>query len=189
MGTASFSCQCGTVNGAVSNATPAQGNHVCCFCASCRAAALYCGADIAPTDGVALFQVMPEQITLTAGQDQISPFAFGPRNLLRWRAECCGVQLFSSPRNPKMPLVGVIAERLDDPGLIGPVKSRAFVPKKDGKTGHENTPALLRVIGRMLLTRLSGRWRQTPLFDVDSLTPVKPVILISKTEKATLLGR
>ncbi len=189
MPTLPFDCHCGTVQGSVSAATPQGGNRAVCFCQSCRAGALYCGADDPKSDGVDLFQVMSHQITITAGHDQLRPFSFGPRNLLRWKACCCGVQMFSTPRSPKMALVGLVTARLADAGPIGAVKSRAFVPKGGGKTAHENLPALIKVAGRMLLTRMAGRWQETPLFDTETLQPIAAVTQISRQERQAILAQ
>ena len=186
---APFRCACGAVKGVLHNATPTGGNHVVCYCGSCRAGALYCGENDPGADGVALFQTTPDNITFIQGKELISPFAFGPRNLLRWKATCCGSFLFSTPRNPKVPLVGLFTQRLEDPSVIGPVKSRAFVPQPGStKTKHENLPALLRVFGRIAAARLSGRWRKTALFDTTTEQPIAPITLVSKAEKKALLA-
>ena len=186
---APFRCACGAVKGVLHHATSDGGNHVVCFCDSCRAGALYCGENDPAPEGLALFQTTPDNITFSQGQDLIAPFAFVPRNLLRWKATCCGSFLFSTPRNPKLALVGLYINRPEDPSVIGPVKSRAFVPQPGGKKAkHENLPALLRVFGRILAARISGRWRNTALFDPQSGQPIAPVVLVSKKDKKALLA-
>lgn len=187
MTTVPFSCSCKTVKGTVANATPRAGNHLACFCASCRAGALYCGADDPLADGVQLFQTTADQITITDGIDRVIPFSFGPRNLLRWKADCCGVQICSSPRNPGISFVGMITDRLDNHDTIGPVNSRAFVPQKDGTTKNENFGGFLRVLAFTILKRFTGGWRNTPLFDAETKQPIAPVILVSRAEKTALL--
>ena len=183
-----FSCSCGKVKGKLANATPRGGNHALCFCASCRAGALYCGADDPITDGVELFQTTADQITIETGRDLLVPFSFGSKNLLRWKADCCGVQICSSPRNPGIPFVGIVTDRLENLDTIGPVVSRGFVPQADGKTKNEKLGGLLRVLAFALGKRFTGAWRKTPFFDPDTKQPIAPVVLISREEKKALLN-
>ena len=189
MAEVTFSCACGQLNGTLSGAEPSGGNHCRCLCDSCRAGAVYCNTPALAEGGLALFLTTPDRIRITSGQDQLGPFAFGPKNIIRWQAKCCGVQLFSTPANPKTPMTSISTARLSDPNVIGPVRSRAFVPQPNGKTKHENIPAFVGTVARVLLARFTGRWKKTPFFDTVTLEPSAPVTLISKEDKRDLLAR
>lgn len=184
-----FSCICGSVKGMLAHATAQGGNHIVCFCQSCRAAHIYCGGDDPAPEPVDLFQTTGDNITITQGQDNLVPFAFGPKNLLRWKATCCGAQFFSTPRNPAISIVGVVTARLETKETIGPIRSRAFVPKDDGKVGHEKIGGFVKMVARALGKRLSGGWKKTPLFDPNTKLPIAEVLLISREEKRALLNQ
>lgn len=183
-----FSCACGSVKGNLSHATPQGGNHIACFCASCRAALVYCGETDPKPELADLFQTTGDNIKVTQGMEHLVPFAFGPKNLLRWKAKCCGVQICSTPRNPAISIVGLVTDRLETKETIGPVHSRAFVPKANGKVGHEKIGGFVKMIGRAIAKRLNGGWKQTPLFDPNTKLPIADVVLISHDEKNALLG-
>ncbi|MEP5729137.1 MAG: DUF6151 family protein [Sulfitobacter sp.] len=185
---APFSCSCGKIKGTLAHATPKGGNHLLCHCSSCRAGALYCNVPLAPGQPVDLFQTLPENVTLSCGQDQLEPFSFGAKNLLRWKAKCCGVQVFSSQRSPKLPVIALVTERLENPEVIGPILSEAFVPKPGGKAGHKNVMAFVKVFGRAIGARLSGRWRQTPLFNAPDFEPIAAITQISSQDRKALLA-
>ena len=183
---AAFSCHCGKVRGTLETNHGKDGNHVRCFCQSCRAGQLYCGGDDPETSGVALFQSTPDRLTFERGQDLLAVFSFGPRNILRWQAACCKAPLFTTLRTPKFALAALMIDRLEEPHIIGPERSRAFVP--DGKgTHHEGKFALFGgTLWRALKARISGKWKATPFFDLSTGHPVAPVKLVSREERKAL---
>ncbi len=181
-----FSCTCKTIQGHLHN-VPARGIHLVCYCDSCRAAAQHAGDP--PQEGapVDLYLTQPENITITAGRDQLKPFAFSPNGIVRWQAGCCGGQLFSTQPNPKTAFMSLRIDKLVTPAAVGPVVSKAFVPANNGKTRHEGKGALFRLIIGSIRARVSGNWRKNPLYDAASGDPIVPVTLISKAEKTALL--
>lgn len=184
-----FSCSCGEISGTVHKVAPNKGNHVRCFCASCRAGAVYCGAADPGDKGVTLFQTTPDKVTFDRGHDKLAVFSFGPRNLLRWRAGCCGDALFTSLRNPKFALLAIMTNRLQNTTAIGPVKSQAFVPTANGKHRHDGALAIFGGTGwRALKAFVTGRWKQTPLFDAETLEPVAKPVVVSKSDRKALLA-
>lgn len=187
MGTAAFSCSCGKVKGRVT-ATPEKGAHLECFCASCRAGANYCGAHQQADAPLDLYLTPPQHVQVSQGLDQLAPFAFSPKGILRWKTKCCGVQMFSSQPNPKTAFMSITAQRFENKADLGPVVVKSFVPKANGKTKHIGIWPLVRLVMRALGASASGKWRQTPLYDVKTLKPIAPVTLISKEEKAALLA-
>ena len=184
-----FSCRCGQVKGTLHDASPGSGNHVRCFCSSCRAAMIHTGDPDPGDQGVTLFQTTPDKISFQQGQDGLAVFSFGPQNILRWQASCCDAALFTTLRTPKVPLAALITNRLANTTAIGPVKSQAFVPQPDGTSKHQNKIALFGgVLWRSLIARLTGRWKATPFFDTATLRPVAPVTVLDQKTRADLLG-
>ena len=182
-----FSCACGEIRGTLHGASPTSGNHVRCYCAYCRAAVLYTTGNDPGTAGVDLYQTTPDKISFRQGRGKLSVFSFSPRSLLRWRASCCGVAMFTMLPTPKFPLVGMMTNLLEDRSAIGPVAMEAFVPQPNGKSRHSS---ILRLYGgtlwRAIRARLSGRWRQTHFFDIATGEPVAKVHVVTQAERATL---
>lgn len=173
----------------VRNATPATGSHAECFCEGCRAGELYTGApDPAPAP-VGIFQTSPHQLDIIKGHEHLAVFSFGPKNLLRWHASCCGSPLFNSMRNPKVSFVGMRTNLFADTTALGPVITQSYIPAPNGKTRHEGIYGLIwQAVLRIAKNRITGRWKQTPLFDVVSDSPVAPVTLVSKADRRALLA-
>ncbi|MGJ8594566.1 DUF6151 family protein [Sulfitobacter sp.] len=182
-----FSCSCGEIKGTLHHVTPRNGNHVRCYCAACRAAVLYTTGEDVGTNGVDLYQTTPDRISFQQGRSNLGVFSFSPKKLLRFRAMCCGVQMFTMLPTPKFALAGVMTNLLEDKTAIGPVAMEAFVPQPDGSTKHSST---LRLYGgtmwRALVARISGRWKQTSFFDITTGKPVAEVYLLPKEERANL---
>lgn len=184
-----FQCSCGALKGEVHDASPATGTHAECFCSSCRAGEVYAGAVDPASDPVGIFQTSPHRMQITSGAENLAVFSFGPKNLLRWHASCCGSPLFNTPRNPKVSFVGIRTNRLSDTSVLGPVVGQAFMRTANGKTKHKGLrklviDALIRIAGN----RFSGRWKETPLFDVEAAVPVADVTLVSWAARKALLA-
>lgn len=182
-----FGCACGKIKGTL-HAPQKRGIHLVCHCESCRAGALHCGDTLAKDQPVDLYLTQPENVTISNGLDMLEPFAFSPNGIIRWKAACCGVQMFSSQPSPKTAFMSVRADRFEDPQGLGPVVCRSFIPKGNGKTKHEGIGALMKLIAGSVGARLTGKWRKTPLYNIDTLKPIKPVELISKEDKHALLA-
>ena len=185
-----FSCKCGTLKGTLRGAHPRSGTHAECFCADCRAAEIHLGQPDPAPNPVGIFQTTPDRIQLDAGHDKLAVFSFGEKNLLRWYASCCGAPLFNTMRTPKFAFVGIRTNRLDDTGPLGPIVGRGFIPVKGGKPKHEGLSYLiLGMATRVIGARLSGRWKQTPFFDTNTLTPVRDIQVLPKDTRASLLPK
>ena len=188
MADVAFSCACGGLTGSIIDASPKTGSHAVCFCTSCRAGEVYSGAPDPAPDPIGVFQTSPHRINITSGQDQLAPFSFGPKNLLRWQAKCCGTAIFNTPRNPGLSFVAIRTTCLEETSTIGPVRSKGFIPTQDGKQRNEGLYALIfNAMCRMIGKRLSGRWKDTPFFDIETRRPIAPVTLVSKEERRALL--
>lgn len=183
-----FSCDCGAIRGTV-GAMPDQGLHLVCYCDSCRAGARYCGNDLAANAPLDLYLTPAQHIKVTSGRDHLAPFAFSPNGIIRWKTSCCGVQMFSTQPHPRNAFMSVVTARLAEPSTAGPVRTKTFVPVAGGKAKHEGKGGLLALVFRMLGARLSGKWRQTALFDAETGKPIAPLTLISREEKAALLAK
>lgn len=195
-----FSCRCGTIQGTLRGASRRSGTHVHCHCTDCRAAEMH-AADMNTTEmdrgnsdpapgPVSLFQVPPDRIQIDQGHDRIAVFSFGQTNILRWYAGCCGSILCNTLRNPKIAFASIRTDLLSDPDVVGPPVVEAFLPATPGKSRHRGMGRFVwQAFGRIAGARLSGKWRDTPLFDPETLAPIAQVTLVSPQDRKALLDR
>ncbi|MEH6521009.1 DUF6151 family protein [Sulfitobacter sp.] len=182
-----FSCQCGEMKGTLHGATPSSGNHLRCYCSACRAAVLYTTGKDVEDRGVELYQTTPDKISFQQGQNNLEVFSFTPERLLRFRASCCGVQMFTTLAKPKIAMAAIMTDLLHDKTAIGPIASQSFIPQADGTSKHSS---ILRLFGgtiwRALVARVTGRWKQTPFFDIETGKPIKAVYVPTSEERKSL---
>lgn len=182
-----FSCTCKTLRGTLIGVGPRNGNRTDCYCHDCRVAEIYARQPDPAPGPVGLFQTTPDRIRFDAGADQLAVFSFSQTGVLRWHAKCCGAPLFNTLRRPRIAFAAILTNRLQDDGPLGPVKTRAFVRKANGKRGHQGLGAsLFSLIANAAPAALTGRWKQTPFFDVQTGQPVRPVHVVSADERAAL---
>lgn len=181
-----FSCACGHLAGQISAEAQKSGLRILCFCPDCRANELF-HQQQDPTAGVDLFQMAPHGITLTKGADQLRLMRLGPKGLFRWYAGCCGTPIANTLAKPQLAFVGLRSDLFDDKNALGKVRARSHVIRP-GKP-PQNQGMMRMVIGifsRMITARVSGLWRQTPFFDVETGEPVAMPEVLSKEERGRL---
>jgi hypothetical protein len=136
---------------------------------------------------VDLFQTSPDTIHVDTGIGQLAILRLSPNGPLRWYAACCKTPLFNTLSRPGLPFATVMVARLETPDCLGPVIAESFVPQPGGPPKHRNGGRMAwGIMRRMIASRLSGRWKQTPFFDLETGEPVVPIHLISKEDRAAL---
>ena len=185
-----FSCTCGALTGHIANLSPESAVHALCFCPDCRAAEVYLGQPDPGTGGVDLAQLNPSDISIDTGQEHLALLRLYPTGLFRWYAACCNTPLFNTVTTPKVRLASIRTQRLDEPNRVGPVRSRAFVTKPNGKRKHEHVMRLVWPLAvRSLAGLITGEWRDTPFFDPTTRQPVcEPKVLTREERRALGLG-
>ncbi|WP_293573465.1 DUF6151 family protein [Phaeobacter sp.] len=183
-----FSCNCGDLCGHLTPEAQRAGTRIECFCPDCRAAELHFQQPDPAPGAVDLFQTTPDGIHITKGAENLRLMRLSPRGLMRWYAGCCGAPIANTLAKPGLPFVGLRSDRFADPAALGKIKARAFVPQP-GKAPRTYGGArmALALLSRMITVRMSGRWRETPFFDVETGTPVAEAEVISKEARAALL--
>lgn len=183
-----FSCHCGQVEGQLE--PPADGTHAVCFCNDCRAAVWHLNGEDPGKNGVGYYQTTPDRVTFAQGQDKLGLMTLRKGGLFRWHAICCNAPLFITASRPGIAFASILVDRLADKAALGPVVTRAFVPKRNGKRGHEGIGRfLIGMLGRTVPARLSGRWKQTPFFDIATGLPAAtPRALSQREQRAAGLG-
>lgn len=158
-----------------------------CHCQDCRAAEMYLGQPDPVPSGVDLFQTTPDAIQLENSTKGMSVLRLGPKGPLRWYATCCKAPMFNTLSRAGIPFSTVLVARLSEPTRLGPIIARAFVPQPGGAPNHKGAGRMVwRMVSNMAAARLSGRWRQTPFFDLSTGSPTAPVHLLTKEERIGL---
>jgi hypothetical protein len=118
------------------------------------------------------------------------------RGLLRWYADCCNTPIANTPRNPKIPYVGLVHSCLDEGPL--PIdaafgRRRLAANTKSARNVVRSTPVASAIgVGRLMLSllgaRLSGGYKDNPVFEPVTSTPVRAVRVLSATERQRAYG-
>ncbi|AZV78803.1 hypothetical protein EBB79_13600 [Parasedimentitalea marina] len=181
----SFACDCGALQGHVTAHGIKTGTRAVCFCADCRAAELYHGQSDPAPGPVDLFQMSPEDVVITKGAEHLRLMRLSPKGLMRWYAGCCGTPFANTLAKPTLPFAGLRADLFADKDALGKIRARGFIPQP-GKPSKTKGAAgmVLGIFKRMATSRLSGQWRQTPFFDIETGEPVSEPKILSKEERA-----
>ncbi|GFE65902.1 hypothetical protein KIN_29760 [Litoreibacter roseus] len=87
---------------------------------------------------------------------------------------------------PRMAFASIQSQRLDDPSVLGRIKSEGFVRKADGRQVHKGMGHLLTgLLSRAAAANLTGTWRKSPFFGEDG-KPAKPIKQLTKEDVAHL---
>jgi hypothetical protein len=187
-------CRCGTLKGYVS--PPDMACRAVCYCKDCQAFAHFLER---PDDrvlnelgGTELVATLPRHVHFTQGLEALVCMSLSDKGLLRWYASCCNTPVGNTPRDFKMPYVGLIHSCLAkrDPSLqdsFGPV--RAVLLTKSAKGKVKSTPirslvALLAIMKSVMAARISGSYKSNPFFVGDSGIPIKQPRVLTKVERA-----
>ncbi|UWQ93288.1 hypothetical protein K3727_06280 [Rhodobacteraceae bacterium M382] len=182
-----FSCTCGEVRGVVDITALRDGAHIACFCPDCRAGELFFDQPDPAPGPVALFQTAPDRLTFLRGQDKLGLMRLGPNGLFRWYATCCNTPIGNTLKTHKLPFVGIPVARFAAPERLGPVQAQGFIVTSDGKKRHKGAGRMVwRMFSRFLSAWMSGRWRNTPFFDVETGKPVAKAKIPTREERAAL---
>jgi len=186
-------CRCGLLQGQVRIARSAV--RALCYCRDCQAYARFLGGDLLdPAGGTEVVAMPAGSVRLEAGLDSLACLSLGPRGILRWHARCCGTPIANTPRDARVPYAGVVQACLGDEASrrasFGPV--RVSVNRRSARGNPVVVPrvpaaiALGRLGASLLGARLSGGYRQTPLFDFPAGRPVRAprVLTLAEREQA-----
>lgn len=185
-----ISCQCGKLRARLHGANARNGNHGVCYCVDCQAFARHLGKFGIVTDdagGTEIYQTQPHRIEITSGAEALALLRLSPKGLNRWYAKCCNTPLCNTPGKPTVAFAGVLVSNPTvQPGALGPIRFRY---KRESAVRPVSEPPgsmagfVIRTLSGLLSERISGRWKQTPFFNTDSRSVVKPYVL-SASERA-----
>lgn len=185
-------CRCGSLQGQVE--LSGLSNRMRCYCQDCQAFARFLGSPDQVLDaqgGSDVVQLAPHRIRITQGAAHLAVMRLSDQGMLRWYAACCRTSVGNTMSSRAMPFTGLLAQCLDSAPLeaaFGPVWASANTasaigepkPRAFGMGG-----ALLRILGMVLGSRLSGRYKDTPFFTASGAPVAEPTVL-SAEERARL---
>lgn len=186
-------CRCGTVQGAIDEGRAYA--RATCYCKDCRAFARYLGVPgvLDARGGTDVIPMAPAALRFTAGTEHVVCMSLSPKGLLRWYASCCRTPLANTPRDPKLPYVGVVTnclvgtpQALDD--AFGP-RDRVVLNTKSATAPVKVTPLAFALGGlRILIGILGARLRRehaSAFFEANG-RPVREPLVITREERAAL---
>lgn len=189
-------CRCGALQGHVE----LQGlrNRMRCYCLDCQAFARFLGPAERVLDaqgGSDVVQIAPHHIRITQGHEQLSVMRLSPKGMLRWYTACCRTPVGNTLDRRDKPFTGLLVQCLDSALLapsFGPVNASANTrsawgepkPRAFGLPG-----ALLRILGMVIGSRLTGRYRDTPFFAADGTPVAEPRVLTPAERDRLTAGR
>lgn len=188
-------CHCGKLQGELDTAAVAA--RAKCYCTDCRAFARFLGNEIDILDsagGTEVAAALPSGLRFTEGLDQLACMSLSPKGLYRWYASCCRTPIGNTPRDPKLPYVGVIRACMDaSPAELDAALGASHIATNT-RTAYrkvEATPlatalAVARIGSRIVKARLTGSWKNNPFFVPGSATPVRQPEVISAERRAQL---
>ena len=185
-------CQCGTIKGHV--VRPGVATRAVCYCKDCQAFAHFLKRADTVLDehgGTAIVATAPKQVHFTQGLEALACMSLSNHGLLRWYASCCNTPIGNTPRDFKMPYVGLIESCLksNSPPLqesFGPV--RMVLNTKSAQGNVKSTPvsnlvALLGIMKSVIGNRLSGDYKRNPFFAAEMGAPVARPHELTKAER------
>lgn len=179
-----FQCQCGAVQGRIEGS--GAHNHLVCYCSDCQAFARYLGHETTVLDaqgGTEIVQLGQPRLHFLQGSDRLAAVRLSEKGLIRWYTTCCRTPIGNTLSNPKVSVIGLVHACLDPARINADFGSTIAAVNTATALGDPKPmpSGLWGVIGRSLFivvtNLISGRYRQSPLFNDFGAPQVEPAIL------------
>lgn len=186
-------CHCGAVRGEMDSERAYA--RATCYCRDCRAFARFLGVPgvLDAMGGTDIVPVAPAAVRFTAGTEHVVCMSLSPKGLLRWYAACCRTPLANTPREPKLPYVGMVSACFDAPpqevdAAFGP-RDRMVLNTQSATAPVNSTPMHLLVGSLRILMGVLGvklrRERTWPFFDANG-HPLREPDVVSRERRVAL---
>ena len=186
-------CRCGTLQGHL--VLPGMARRGVCYCRDCQAFARVLGqpSDVLDANGgTPIVATLPRQVRFTQGTGSLACLSLSPKGLLRWHAGCCNTPIGNTPRDPRLPYVGLIGRFLQGPSA--PSLDAAFgtdiavLNAKSAQGPVASTPvhtllATLGIMGSVMGARLRGHAWPNPFFAPGTDVPVARPRVLTRAER------
>jgi len=185
-----FRCRCGQLQGEVVDTRGAM--RAVCYCRDCQAYARWLGGTgdvLDAAGGTDVVATHARHVRFTAGRPQLACMSLSPKGLLRWYAACCKTPIGNTPRDRKLPYVGLVHTCLEQARPLEPtfppVQMDVNRAGAAGRAPARGGPLAMLKFGAMVLrlgaARFTGSYRASPFFDAQG-APVAPVHVPPKAE-------
>ena len=187
-----FQCRCDALTGLLSQ--PNLALRGVCYCKDCRAYAHHLGVATYTHDalgGADFLAAQARHVSFTSGIEHLACLSLTEKGLLRWYAKCCNTPICNTARNWQVPYVGLIGTCLKtDP--VAFERSFPRVQMRVNTGSAKQAPPSMRLstvvslagfIPRVMLSSISGAYRQTPFFDREEAAPVVAVAVLSEADR------
>lgn len=186
-------CRCGTVRGELE--TTRAYTRATCYCKDCRAFANFLAVPgvLDESGGTDVVPIAPSAVHFTAGTEHVVCMSLSPKGLLRWYASCCRTPLANTPREPKLPYVGMVTTCVDaTPQALdaefGP-RNRVVLNTQSATAPVKSTPLAFVTGGLCILAGVLGarlrREHASPFFDASG-RPLREPEVVSRERRAEL---
>ena len=146
--------------------------------------------------GTDIIATIPKYVHFTHGLEQLRCMSLSEKGLLRWYAGCCRTPVGNTPRNPKLPYVGLVHTCLA--GSQAEVQ-RAFgsahvaINTRSATGSVRPTPvaaffAVLKIMRNVVWSRISGGYRENPFFRPGGAEPIVLPQVLSPAQRSALSG-
>ena len=184
-------CRCGAIQGTV-DSRHVYGRAVC-YCTDCQAFARYLGSQdqvLNRQGGTEIVAILPAAVHFETGLDKLACMSLSDKGLLRWYASCCRTPIGNTPRDRKMPYVGLIRTclpKLDE--SFGPLTIAFKTGSARGKV--KGTPlatflGLIRIMTKVVGARIRGTYKTNPFFTPGSCASIRTPQVLTLAERRSL---
>lgn len=184
-------CRCGALQGNVDSRH--LYGHAVCYCKDCQAFARYLGSPDQILDrqgGTEIAAILPAAVKLSAGLEKLACMSLSPKGLLRWYASCCRTPIGNTPRDRKLPYVGLIRTCLPQyDESFGPPKIALHTKSASGDVNATPLAAFLggmTIMSKIIGARLRARYKENPFFTLDSGAPIRTPQVLTLAERRSL---
>jgi hypothetical protein len=190
-------CRCGALQGHLAAAAPSV--RAICYCKDCQAFARFLATPgiVDEAGGTEVVASLPHHVAFTGGIDRLACMSLSERGLLRWYASCCNTPVGNTPRNPKIPYIGLIHNVLEagSKSIDDSFGSRCIAVNTKSAlrevrpTPFASTAAVLSLMMSALGSRVRGTYKESPFFHADTQEPIRPIRVLSAAERETAYRR
>jgi hypothetical protein len=191
-----FYCRCGSVQGALRGLIPTHGIRFACCCDDCQVYAHHLGrSDVLDANGgTDSYHADSSRLEIVSGLSNLAALRvarISSRPVLRWYCRDCKSPLFNTYDTAKRSLFGLVLANTnpaDCDALIGPstgiIWRKFAVGDVSGRKNANLFAILRRLFLRQISARVSGDYRNTPLFDRRTGRPIVEPRILSLEQRA-----
>lgn len=159
-----------------------------CYCRDCQAYAHALGNPAQVLDaagGTDVIATVQQHLHFTQGAQALACLSLSGRGIYRWYASCCNTPIGNTARDPRLSYIAVVHSCLgESPAALDagfgaqriPVHTGHPRPRRDYSTARAML-SVARLVGAVVRARLTGRWKDTPLFSAGAAPVVAPRVL------------